>query len=249
MILAVIVPLLALVCGSLFPIHAYQERERIQSNVKDTKERLLIGLNRAIERLTLIKNELENNRAVPLEKKEQIVSEIDERIAFLEGKREEVKNATTSFELKNIVLELREAAERKYKLRFMNGWGRRIVDKTKRAYQLAEKVYEKLDKEVKKLEAEGKEVKSLEAKLEDAKNYINDANNKFQMAEEMLRSFDEDKPQEWLKEMHSAHEYVKEGMDALKRARDLMNEVWKEVKLKFTSRRMFPPFKQKSGDR
>jgi len=152
------------------------------------------------------------NSAMDEDKKQEILSQIDEYIDTIEEKRAKINDSATPQELREAAMEMRQAwIEIRQNLRVMAG--QVAAFKLQLIIQKAEGVELRLEEKVQQLEAYGVDTSELEAVLEEYSEHLSNADD---FVDNALDLYEEGKVVEANRELRKATAEIKEAFKEIK---------------------------------
>jgi len=198
----------------------YKNAENLENALEKGGDFLLRADKTLVRRLEMISAYAEGEPSISEEEKQNILSELDSYITWLEQKQPEIEGATTKEELVNIAktirnkwLEIRPATKRIV--------GQIMNAKVFWAINKVEIASDRVDSAIQKLQEQGKDTTALEAWLSDFNAKIDLAKRKYQAAKEKYAE---------IKNVGDADRLFREGNAFVKEANQYLRDAYKNLK-------------------
>jgi len=161
------------------------------------------------------------------EEKAEIKAEIEQDAAWLKGKQDAIKSATTKEELAAIAKEVKEYWN-SIRGKTKSIAGQLLSSHTETMISKAENVSAKVEDAIEKLKEQGKDTSKLEGWLTDFNEKITLAKEANEKAKEKFKEIKDIKDAEKL--FREGHEFVKEANKYLREAYSILRDIFKELR-------------------
>ncbi len=206
---------------------AYKTAENLENALEKGKDFLLKADKVLVGYLEMVSTYVEGEPGLSDREREEIISELDSYIRWLEEKQPEIENATTKKELTDIAITVRN------KWQEIRPATKRIVGQVMNAKVLwvinnAETASVKVGDEIEQLKEQGKDTTDLEAWLDDFNTKIDLAKEKHQAAKEKYAAIRNVRDADKL--FREGNTFVDEANQYLRSAYEDLREIVKELR-------------------